>query len=82
MDCVIHGVAKSWTRLNYFHFQMDEALCFQYATLRQGFHFKFLMDSLYFETTIMGVNLCKDEHTGVCPCFMPILTCSTQTALT
>ena len=20
MDCTVHGVAKSWTRLNYFHF--------------------------------------------------------------
>ena len=22
MDCIVHGVAKSWTRLNNFHFQV------------------------------------------------------------
>ena len=27
MDCIVHGVAKSWTRLNDFHFQATFLIC-------------------------------------------------------
>ena len=31
MDCIVHGVAKSWTRLSYIHFQEGETVLGQGA---------------------------------------------------
>ena len=36
MDCIVHGVAKSRTRLSDFHFQRLDALRFSVSTLEEG----------------------------------------------
>ena len=38
MDCIVHGVEKSWTRLSNFHFHFQEETSYQ-AVRRQGGNF-------------------------------------------